>query len=71
MKIEVCIDEKWPVFTIKTEEEALSSNRILNEKHSIDIPDESLDYYRYVQDEYAYMQSTLKELYDQRTTQEV
>jgi hypothetical protein len=68
MKIEICVDEKWPVFTIKTATESnlneIYDTRTLREKHGIDIPDENLDYYRYVQDEYEYMQSTLKELYE-------
>lgn len=57
MKVRIVVDEHWPIFSI-------AEGDIFNDEDLIDIPEDHLEYYKKVQEDYNHMQAKLKELFN-------
>jgi len=66
MKINIELDEKWPVFTLvqRDESELKKERGFLADEELVEIPDELASDFLRIQSEYLIMQAQVKEIYD-------
>ena len=60
MRVEIDVDEKWPVFNL--------SHVLELDGVGVELPDEFVERFLEVQEEYENMQNTIKEIYEIETT---
>ena len=59
MRVEIDVDEKWPIFSLS---HVLEQGGV-----GVEIPDEFVERFLEVQEEYEIMQNKIKEIYDVET----